>query len=509
MSHARPSVAPEAERLYTDKPTGRVRRFRPAADEVVATFQPPPGPGVAGAAGQVAELSLAADAGQTRGFAVYRVAAGRAADETARSLAGQAGVANAVPAMVDDEGHTRYFLPDEVTVRFRDGVSREEALRHIAELGARILREQRTPGYFTLLVPEGRGMFETLRALSALEAVRFAEPSEASLDDAFARLPDDPDFPKLWALHNTGQRVRGLRGTPGADIRAPDAWAITRGDPGIVVVVIDTGADMDHPDLEANVLPRGAEDWDFADVGDPSPDDEQAQSHGTHVAGTAAAAGDGVGVIGVAPGCRVLPLRVDLGQGMSQNRADAINYVAAQARDHPERRHVVNCSWGISGDHTGVHDAIIGAVAANVVVVFACGNSGRDIDEVRQYPALYPETIAVAATDHHDRKPWFSNFGASVDVSAPGTNIYSTMRNGRYGFSDGTSMAAPHVAGVAALAWSANRGLTNQQVRAVVERTCDDIDATNSGYAGKLGSGRVNAFRAVSEAVSVTGDGAP
>jgi subtilisin family serine protease len=475
----RPAVAAEAEGdyAYPDKPAGRERRFRPRDDEVVATYQP----------------------GAGRRFAVVRVAGG-GAGEAARALSAQEPVANAIPAMIDDEGRTRYFLPDEVTVRFRPGVGREAAEGHIARLGARVLREQRTPGYYTLQVPEGRGLFATIRDLAALDDVLFAEPSEPSFDDAFASPPQDPGFPLQWALQNTGQRVRALRGTPGCDVRALEAWAVTRGDPEVVVAVIDTGADLAHPDLAPNLVPRGEEDWDFADSGDPSPADEHVTSHGTHVAGTAAAAGNAIGVSGVAPACRIMPLRIDLGTGMSQNRADAINYVAAHAGAHPERRYVLNCSWGTSGDHAGVRDAIGAAVAANALVVFAAGNSGADIDVIRQYPALYPDVVAVAATDRNDRKTWFSNYGPSVDVAAPGANIYATIRGG-YGYQEGTSMAAPHVAGVAALAWSANRALTNAQVRAVVEGSCDDIAAANPGLDGLLGRGRVNALRAVTAAV--------
>jgi subtilisin family serine protease len=445
---------------------------------------------------------MAPQARLERGFAVYRGSADPAA-RAALSLAAQAGVANAMPALLDEVGHTRYFLPDELTVQFRAGLTRERAERVVAEAGARILREQRTPGYYTLLVPEGRGLFETLRAFSALDDVLFAEPSEASFDDAFAHVPQDPAFANLWGLRNTGQRVRALRGIPGAHIDAPGAWEVTRGDPEVIAVVIDTGIELDHPDLAANILARGSEDWDFADTGDPSPDDQDVHSHGTHVAGTIAAAENGLGVVGVAPACRLLPLRVDLGRGMSQNRADAINYAVAHARAHPGRRYVLNCSWGISGDHAGVHTAITNAVAANVVVIFAAGNSGEDIDEVRQYPALYPETIAVAATNHLDRKCWFSNHGASVDVSAPGSNIYSTVRGGGYGYQEGTSMAAPHVAGVAALVCSANRSLTNRQVREVIEATCDDLAGANPAHVGRLGRGRVNAFRAVSAARAI------
>jgi subtilisin family serine protease len=202
-------------------------------------------------------------------------------------------------------------------------------------------------------------------------------------------------------------------------------------------------------------------------------------------------------VIGVAPGCRIMPLRVNLITGMNQNRADAINYVAAQAMANPTRRVVVNCSWRMNGDHAGVHNAIINAVNSNVVVVFAAGNDNSNIDVTPQFPAVYPEVMAVAATDPNDRKASFSNFGQAVDVSAPGVNIYSSFPDDSHAFLDGTSMASPHVAGLAALVWSQNRTLSNQQVRETIEASCDNIDAANPGFVGLLGRGQVNAYRAL------------
>ena len=190
---------------------------------------------------------------------------------------------------------------------------------------------------------------------------------------------------------------------------------------------------------------------------------------------------------------------------MNQNRADAINFVAAHAVANPARSYVINCSWRVNGDHAGVRTAIQNAVAHNVVVVFAAGNANTNTDITPQfpgvYPEVYPEVIAVAALDQSDRRASFSNFGGNVDVSAPGVNIWSTMPNDTFGFLDGTSMASPHVAGVAALIWSKNRFLSNAQVRDVLQATCDNIDATNPGFVGMLGRGRINAFRAVSHPV--------
>jgi hypothetical protein len=136
--------------------------------------------------------------------------------------------------------------------------------------------------------------------------------------------------------------------------------------------------------------------------------------------------------------------------------------------------------------------------------VFAAGNNNQNTDITPQYPGVYPEVIAVAALDQQDRKAifptWGSNFGSNVDVSAPGVNIWSTVLVNNYGFKSGTSMAAPHVAGLAALVWSRNRSLTNQQVRQVIQDTCDNIDAANPGFIGQLGRGRINAFQATSQA---------
>lgn len=486
-------VREENDFSYTNKFNKKSLRFSPKVDEVMATFK-----------SEVNEAAardvLAGTAGTTgmnlnRGFAVFNVAHGQDLQSASRTLKSRSEIANTIPVMIDNEGLTRYFLPDEFTVQFRDGVSQQQAEQIVNEKGSAIVAVQRTPGYYTLAVPKGKGLFETIREFSALNEVAFAEPSEAGFNDALDYIPDDTHFASLWGLHNTGQTVNGVPGTVNADINAPAAWNITRGDPNIIIAVIDTGADLNHPDLTANFLPQAGEDWDFADAGDSSPDD--ADGHGTHVAGTAAGVDNTGGVIGVAPRCRIMPLRVNLTAGMNQNRADAISYVATQAANHPERRYVINCSWKMNGDHAGVHNAIINAVNNNVVVVYAAGNANADIDVTPQYPAVYPEVIAVAATDQSDIRATFSNYGTKVDVAAPGVNIYSSVPDDAYAFSDGTSMASPHVAGLAGLIWSRNGTLTNQQVRQVVENNCDNIDAKNPGFAGKLGKGRINAYRSL------------
>lgn len=507
MNIRRAAVRPEADYTYTDKLSGRRLSFTPKPDEAMVTFQ---GRASEASLDEVLQATPLSSISQgfnlDRGFAAVQVTPDQDMEAATRSLEDRPEIANSLPVMVDQNGLECHFLPDEFTVQFRKRISRERAEQIIRERGSRIIVEERTPGYYTLAVPEGRGLFGTIREFLSLEEVSFAEPSEVSFNSALSYIPNDPDFRQLWGLHNTGQTVNGVAGTAGADIDAPKAWDLVRGHPDVIVAVIDTGADMDHPDLQDNILARVMEDWDFADESDSVPDDSSGlfKGHGTHNAGIIAAADNTVGIIGVAPRCRIMPLRVSLAAGTLQKRASAINYVTQQAATNPTKRYVINCSWGNNRDHAGVRNAIVNAVNNNVVVVAAAGNQKRNIDLFPRFPAVYQEVIAVAATDQQDRKAIFSNHGTNVDVSAPGVNILSTFPDDKYAFDHGTSTAAPYVSGLAALIWSRDRNLTNQEVRRVIEETCDNIDAANPGFAGQLGRGRINAHQAVS---SVASDG--
>ncbi len=508
-------MKPESQFAYVDKSSGRSLSFTPKLDEAMVTFQRSMDAEDLGTSlRQARGLSVSEGVNAEQGFAAVRldvsdgVESARGQDEALRAATDTPAIAGSVPVMIDEDGASRYFLPDELTVQFRDEVDEGRAERLILDRGSRILVKQRTPGYFTVAVPEDQGLFESIRDFAAVDDVEFAEPSEVSFNSALSYIPTDPDFALLWGLHNTGQVVDGVAGVSDADIDSPQAWDLVTGLRDVIVAVIDTGADLDHEDLQANILSRGSEDWDFADSSDSVPQDNASNSHGTHVCGTVAAVDNNVGVIGVAPGCRLMPLRVDLTTGRNQNRADAINYVTAQARRHSERRYVINCSWRMNGDHAGVRRAIRRAVDNNVVTVFAAGNNNANTDTSPQFPGVYPQVISVAALDQSNRKAGFSNYGSNVDVAAPGVNIWSTTRGDNYGFLDGTSMASPHVAGLAALVWSTAPHLTNHQVRDIIEGTCDSVNAANPGFAGLLGSGRINARRAVLLA-SRTGGPAP
>ncbi len=345
-------------------------------------------------------------------------------------------------------------------------------------------------------------------ARAALERnpdVRYVEPNRRLSLDA---LPNDTRFGELWGLHNTGQTVGWLPGTPDADVDAPEAWDVTTG-AGVTVAVIDTGVALAHPDLAANawrnpdeVAGNGLDDdgngyvddivgWDFVQE-DATPQD--GHGHGTHVAGTVAAvAGNGLGVAGVAPGARIMALRMmgADGTGTTADAVEALLYASANGAA------VANNSWGDTEDSQAVRDAVAAADAAGMLVVAAAGNSAGDNDADPHYPSgiELPNVVSVAATDNRDARAWFSNVGrATVDLAAPGASILSTWPASGYRVLDGTSMATPHVSGAAALAKAAFPTATAAGLKALLLRTAD----ARSSLAGLIATGgRLNANAAV------------
>ena len=262
-----------------------------------------------------------------------------------------------------------------------------------------------------------------------------------------------------------------------ATVDAFDAWDVTRGSADAIVAVIDSGVQTDHPDLDDHMLAG----YDFVDD-DNDPGD--LNGHGTHVAGTIAAETDnGTGVAGMCPNCSILPLRAlnRFGSGSLADIASAIIYATDNGAD------VINLSLGGASSQT-MEQAIDYAWNNGVFVTCAAGNSGRERPE---YPAALNNCVAVAATSENDARAGFSNYGSYVELAAPGDRIVSTYTDGRYTRFSGTSMAAPHVAGLAGLL--ASQGLSNDQIRS---RLCDTADAI-SGTGSAWTCGRINAFAAV------------
>ena len=332
---------------------------------------------------------------------------------------------------------------------------------------------------------------------------------------------NDTLYSLLWGLHNTGQTVNGTVGTAGAHISAPWAWDLATGSASIVVAVLDSGIRWSHQDLSANIWTNSGETaangidddgngyvddvrgWDFVNA-DNNPDDDN--GHGTHVAGTIGAVGNNnLGVTGVNWAVQLMPVKAGNAASL-YTAADiiaGINYAATNGAD------VVNMSFG-GPSFSSLMKAAIDA-APNVLFVAAAANGGADgigddNDISPIYPASYTSAniISVAASDQVDSLAAFSNFGAvSVDVAAPGVNIASTFNtsDSMYAYSNGTSMAAPHVAGLGALMKGANSTLTVAQLIAEITGNVDSKPA----FTGKMSSGgRINAYASVNAVIAPT-----
>lgn len=359
-----------------------------------------------------------------------------------------------------------------------------------------------------------------LREFSSRSDVLYAEPNfvvEA------VQQPNDPHFAELWALHNTGQSFGFPAGTPGADIGALEAWTISTGTAGHVVAVIDTGIDYTHPDLQANMwtapavfsvsiagstvtCPAGSHGFNAITFACNPMDDNQ---HGTHVSGIIGAAGNNsLGVVGVNWTTRLMGIKF-LDAGGSGYISDAVNAIefAIQAKiafGGAADVRVLSNSWGGGGFSQALLDEINRAADNGMLFVAAAGNNGYDNDRSAFYPAGYsaPNLIAVAATDNNDARASFSNYGArSVQLGAPGVNILSTVLGGQYGTLSGTSMAAPHVSGAAALVLS-RCALDTAALKATLTEQVDlvpDLNATT------LSGGRLDVGNALRDCTSPVG----
>ena len=334
------------------------------------------------------------------------------------------------------------------------------------------------------------------------------EYAEANMEVSTCTVPDDPYFSSSGSWGQTYDDLYGVKLTS-----CPEAWNTATGE-GVTVAVVDTGIDNTHPDIVNNmwtntkeIANNGIDDdnngyiddiwgWDFTSS-DNNPVDDN--GHGTHVAGTIAATGNnGIGIVGVAPGAKVMAVKglYSSGGGNPDILANAIVYAVENGAD------IINCSFGGKGYSQAFEDAVNTAVNLGAVVVVAAGNDDNDVSEYS--PASIKDAITVAATDNSDKKAYFSNWGSGIDMAAPGVDILSLLASdttkgstvgSKYTRLNGTSMAAPHVAGVAALILSNQRELSNEQVYFALKNSSDDIITTGFDYFS--GYGRVNAGRAL------------
>jgi len=416
------------------------------------------------------------------------------------------------------------YKPGELIVRFApkaNGAQRTKAERNevLTSIDGGNIKHfyKLVPGLTVVKLPANRTVENALPAFKTASGILYAEPNyKIKLLSTF---PNDPNFGELWGMHNEGQ----TGGVIDADIDAPEAWDIITSS-NIIVAVLDTGIDYNHPDLAGNMWVNEAElngatgvdddgngyiddirGWDFADEDN---DPEDYYFHGTHCAGTIGAIGNnGVGVTGVCWDVKIMNLKVFPNYGEEWFNSGAI---AAIEYGVDNGAHVLSNSWGGGPYSQSLKDEIEAADANGVLFVAAAGNDyGNNNDTYPVYPASYDceNIIAVLSTDQYDNMSDFSNYGpSSVDLGAPGEDILSTFPTYEtdamdyYGFStdyetiSGTSMATPHVAGACALVWSMNRTLSHLQVRDIILNSVDQIQALNGLC---VTGGRLNLYNAV------------
>jgi len=460
----------------------------------------------------------------------------------------QYGAAEYVAPLFSSGGETVAIIP-EIVVRVKPGTNAAELQSLCESVGCRIKKRMEfTEQEYLLEVlgPDAEAVFAAVGQLSQAACIEWAYPNTASQPNLCGQsaslgghaasplhpqnamtgsitsgvIPNDEYFPKQWHLHNTGQSG----GTPGADIRAPEAWEITTGDPNIVVAVLDCGVDTSHPDLINNLVAG----YDFIEndpYPDPAPVLAAINAHGTMCAGLIAAQGNNsIGVTGVTWNCKVMPIRVGGVRADGSyyldtvaDNATALRWAATHGAD------ILSNSWSVYPSPQPImYSAIVdttkaGGIGRNgkgCVLVYAAANTNSSV----WYPARYPEVIAVGATDHQDLRWGYSNHGPELDITAPGGpfppgsggvgpwttdivgdpggHIYNPVPGiTDYAIFGGTSASAPIVAGVAALILSVEPNLTNDEVRHFLERSARDLG--DPGMDDYYGWGRVDARAAL------------
>jgi subtilisin family serine protease len=382
----------------------------------------------------------------------------------------------------------------ELIVRFKPGAraaDRNTALKNAARVeniagGPRAFRAANASATQPqrIEVREGVKVASELARLQGNPAVEYVEPNYpiqlTAATNAKGVFPNDFEFSKLYGLNNAG----GVNAKTNADVKAPAAWAFTTGDKKVVVAVIDTGIDYLHEDLKENLwenpgeIPfNGIDDdgngfvddfygYDFVSSdSDPFDDNE----HGTHVAGTIGAKGNnGIGSVGVCWDVSLMALKAfdEQGNGSVAEAIEAIHYAVENGA------RIINASWGLDERSRALDEAAQFAAQAGVLIVAAGGNNGW---EAPFYPASFDTVLAVGASDARDARALFSNYGPYVDVAAPGVNIFSTLPENRYGFQSGTSMAAPHVSGAAALVLARFPNYTRQELFDILVNSVEGV----------------------------------
>jgi subtilisin family serine protease len=489
------------------------------------------------------DVEISTIGGRKGTYVIYNENSAEENDRTMKAFGISNEVHYAAPLFLSN-GETVVVIP-EIVVRVKPGIEVEQVQMLCESAGCAIIKRMEfTEQEYLIeaLGPDANAVFLAVEKLSQAPEVEWACPNTASqsklygdniLDgfapgerlqinyveqdaNSFDIFPNDEYFPMQWHLHNTGQSG----GTPGADINAPEAWEITTGDPKIIIAVIDCGVDSQHPDLAKNLI-AGYDFYENDDVTDPVKQ-VRLDAHGTCCAGVIAAEGNnGIGVVGVAPNCKIMPIRHGSASSWitTDQHATAFRWAAAHGAN------IISCSWGRSNApniHSAIQDVTkiggIGREGKGCLVFVAVGISGNRI--VSGWTEAYPEVIAVGATDHNDMRWNYSDYGSELKLTAPSgcdggwcgsfSTLWTTDLTGSQGnsiFNDdpnlldyaqywgGTSASSPITAGVAALILSVEPNLTNDEVRHFLTRSAKDLG--DPGWDEYYGWGRVDAKAAL------------
>lgn len=415
--------------------------------------------------------------------------------------------------LYDSASESIAMVADHVIVKLKDNVKSNKVRKFFRKYSAKIRKKLNVPGDVYLVsidnCQETDSLYNSITELQRNDIVEYVEPDYAL---NLSVIPNDPYFQRQWGLNNTGQ----TGGTPDADIDAPGAWNIATGSQDVVVAVVDTGIDYNHPDLRDNMWRNpgetpgnGIDDdgngyvddvygWDFANNDNNPMDDNR---HGTHVAGIIGATGNNdTGITGVNWSVRMAALKFldSSGSGSLSDAAKAINYAVRMGFP------ITSNSWGGAGSTQTLRNAFENADRNGVLNVVAAGNEGINIDVNPVYPASYTfsSILTVAATDARDNMANFSNYGStSVDLGAPGVSIYSTIPGNSYQNLSGTSMAAPFVSGAAALIKSTEPELSASEIKNLI---MNNVNPVSSLSGVTVTGGRLNLYKALQSIAPVT-----
>ena len=417
---------------------------------------------------------------------------------------------------VEERLETHSYVEDELVVKFKASLSRGDIDTLNSKIGVTIQSSIPQINYHVLKLPDGLSVAEAIGWYKQQEGIEQVEPNyRIPVND----LPNDPLFGSQWGLHNAGQDG----GTADADIDAPEAWAVHQATPeAVVIAIIDTGVDYNHPDIADNIWENADEDpgdgidndgngfiddrigWDFVETDNghpgedttiPDNDPMDRQGHGTHVAGIAGAViNNSLGVAGVGDFIKIMVLRAGYkdaeGKGELEN-ADAAKAIIYAADNKAK---ILNLSWGDTVQSSIIKDAVKHA-AKTAIIIAAAGNNSSNSPF---YPAAQDvdQVLSVGATDRNDKPSSSSNYGSWVDIFAPGEDVHSLGLNNGYTTKSGTSMSTPLVAGVAAALLSIH---VNESSKDIKRRIILSADILNSLTSKSLTGGRLNFHSALKE----------